>query len=218
MVPFPTMQPPIHPVDLMSSLPTLIVLAAGQGRRFAGDGHKLQAPLGAGTVLGSTLRAVVASGLPMLVVTRAPLLETAARVVDLRDIVVLSESEAARGMGHSIRAGVAERAGSSGWLVLPGDLPLVRPQTLQAVASALSSHPVVFAQVRGRRGHPVGFAPELFPELMQLEGDEGARRLLARYPVHGQEVDDPGALMDVDTVEDLDSVRQAWQTARVGPA
>lgn len=196
-----------------AQVPTVIVLAAGLGRRFQGGSHKLQAALGDSTVLGRTLSAVMASGLPMLVVTRAALLDAVASVVARRDIVVLSEAEAARGMGHTIRAGVAERAGAAGWLVMPGDLPLVQPRTLQAVATALSQHPVVFAQHRGRRGHPVGFGAELFPELMQLEGDEGARRVVARYPVHGQEVDDPGALMDVDTLADLDAVRQALHAA-----
>jgi molybdenum cofactor cytidylyltransferase len=53
----------------------------------------------------------------------------------------------------------------------------------------------------------VGFAAELLSELRRLSGDEGARRLLARYPAHGIELDDPGVLVDVDTVEDLASAR-----------
>jgi molybdenum cofactor cytidylyltransferase len=67
----------------------------------------------------------------------------------------------------------------------------------------LPQHAVVFAQYQGRRGHPVGFAAELFSELVQLTGDEGARRVAARYPSFGVEVDDPGVLIDVDTADDL---------------
>ena len=50
-------------------------------------------------------------------------------------------------------------------------------------------------------------APELYSELVTLSGDEGARRLVARYPAHGVEVDDPGVLVDVDTEADLEKVR-----------
>jgi molybdenum cofactor cytidylyltransferase len=107
-----------------------------------------------------------------------------------RDIVVLSEAEAARGMGFSIATGVAERSGAPGWLVLPGDMPLVQSATLLAVATALEQYPVVYAQHRGRRGHPVGFAAELYSELILLSGDDGARRIMARYPAFGQEVPD----------------------------
>jgi molybdenum cofactor cytidylyltransferase len=61
----------------------------------------------------------------------------------------------------------------------------------------------------------VGFAAELLSELLQLSGDEGARRLVARYPAYGAEVQDPGVLLDVDTVADLESARQQ---APAGPA
>src|SRR5205085_1041517 len=35
----------------------------------------------------------------------------------------------------------------------------------------------------------------------------GARRLVARYPAYGVEIDDPGILIDIDTEEDLASAR-----------
>ena len=143
-------------------------------------------------------------------------IERRARMVAGRDVVtVASASRQGReqGMGHSIAAGVAARPDAQGWLVLPGDMPMVRASSMRAVASALAGHPVVFAQYRGRRGHPVGFAAELFPDLLRLTGDEGARRIVARYPSMGLEVDDPGVLVDVDTESDLDAVRAAYETA-----
>jgi molybdenum cofactor cytidylyltransferase len=67
---------------------------------------------------------------------------------------------------------------------------------------------VAYAQYKGRRGHPVGFSAELYSELIQIDGDDGARRVVARYPAHGVDVDDPGALLDVDTEADLDTLRK----------
>ena len=187
----------------MDTPPAIIVLAAGQGSRFKGDKHKLDQALAGSTVLGCTLRHAIASQLPVLLVTTAPFVEIASHQLARRDILVLEPAQAFRGMGSSIAAGVAERPGASGWLVLPGDMPLVQPQTLRDVAKALAQHAVVYAQHHGRRGHPVAFASELYSELIALDGDEGARRIVARYPVHGEEVDDPGVLLDVDTVDDL---------------
>ena len=195
--------------------PTIVVPAAGRGSRFGGPLHKLEQPFEGGTVLGATLRHAIETQLPVLVVTTAALAPLVARQVATRDILVLSSGEAARGMGYTIAAGVAERSGSPGWIVLPADMPLLRPSTVLAVATALEQHPVVYAQYRGRRGHPVAFAAELYSELILLDGDDGARRVVARYPSHGQDVDDPGALLDVDTVTDLDLLRAsaAAQTA-----
>jgi molybdenum cofactor cytidylyltransferase len=190
--------------------PTVVVLAAGRGTRFAGgDGHKLAQPLAGDSVLGRTLHNVLASRLPFVVVT-TPALAALARAAVPADELVLLDDGAPFGMGHSIAAGVAARPHADGWLVQPGDMPLVQPQTLLAVAQGLAEHhAVAYAQHRGRRGHPVAFGSELFSELIMLGGDEGARRLIARYPAHAVDVDDPGVLVDVDTVEDLQNVTSA---------
>ena len=195
----------------MKASPAVIVLAAGAGSRFGGPTHKLSQRLGHSSVLGATLRNALDTRMPVVVVTTELLSDAARRLVAARDVVVLPAADSAAaeplGMGYSIATGVAARPDASGWLVLPGDMPLVRASTLLAVARSLDQHAVAFAQYRGRRGHPVGFAAELYSELVTLAGDEGARRLVARYPAQGVEVDDDGVLIDVDTVEDLRRVR-----------
>lgn len=193
--------------------PSIIVVAAGRGSRFGavspGGRPKLEQPFGTSTVLGTTVRNAVQSQLPVVVVTVAALLPCASAHLAQKDIVVVSDDEAARGMGHSIASGVAERSGAPGWLVLPGDMPLVQPGTLLAVASALEHHAIAYAQHRGRRGHPVGFSSELYSELVLLKGDEGARRIVARYPAFAVEVADAGVLIDIDTPADLEAARTA---------
>ena len=197
----------------MPTTRTVIVLAAGRGSRFAAGSHKLAAPLGDGrSVLATTLGQAIASHLHVVVVTTEPFADLARQSVAARDVVVMPEvgsdpGATAVGMGHSISAGVRARPHAAGWLILPGDMPLVQPSTLVAVARLLDDHAVVYAQHRGKRGHPVGFAPELYSELLALSGDEGARRLVARYPAFGVELDDPGILVDIDTEEDLASAR-----------
>lgn len=204
---------------LKSSGPVVVVLAAGRGSRFRGEGHKLSQPFGEGSVLARTLENVIASGLPLVVVTTAELVPLARAVVAARDIVLLppvgSSSREPLGMGYTIACGVHARANAPGWLILPGDMPLVQPQTLRAVARALGQEPVVYPQYRGQRGHPVGFSVELCTELVTLQGDEGARRLLARYPSQALDLDDPGVLVDVDTDADLAQARQLLAAAAV---
>lgn len=202
--------------------PTIVVVAAGRGSRFRpalpAAQPKLEQAFGSSTVLGTTLRNAVQSQLPVVLVTTAAHLASASAQLARRDIVVLDDEEAAGGMGHSIAAGVAERSGAPGWLVLPGDMPLVQPGTLLAVATALENHAVAYAQHKGRRGHPVGFSSELYSELVLLKGDEGARRIVARYPAFGQEVADAGVLVDIDTPADLDAARAAAAALPVFPA
>ncbi|MGQ3050747.1 MAG: nucleotidyltransferase family protein [Roseateles sp.] len=186
--------------------PAVVVLAAGRGSRFRGSGHKLEQHLdgmpGADTLLARSLRHAIATQLPVVVVTTPALAPAVHKLVAARDVVTLSERDA-QGMGHSIVAGVSATGDADGWLILPADMPLVQPATILAVAHGLERYPVCYAQYRGIQGHPVGFGTELYSELMALQGDEGARRIVARYAAQPIAVDDPGVLVDVDTEEDL---------------
>ena len=167
--------------------PVVLVLASGRGERFVasgGSGSKLRAPLAGKPVIEHTLDAVRASGLPWHL-----------------------EEGAHEGMGDCIAAAVSATADASGWLVLPGDLPLVRPQTLQAVAAAIALHAVVTPLYRGRRGHPVGFAAGCREALLLLNGPQGAALVVRAYDAAHRmgslEIDDPGIVTDIDTVQDL---------------
>ena len=116
-------------------LPTVLILASGQGARFRAAGgttHKLQARLGERTVLEHTLAAVHESGLPWHL-----------------------EDAGHPGMADSIAAAVRATAAAAGWLVLPGDLPLVQAATLRSLAAALRGHTVV-VPVRGGPARPPG--------------------------------------------------------------
>lgn len=197
---------------MMKRRPVVVVLAAGRGSRFRGSGHKLEQPLGGAkgsdTVLARSLRHAIETQLRVVVVTTPALAPAVHRLVAARDVIVLAEQDAQGrpqpiGMGHSIVAGVSATGDADGWLILPADMPLVQPSTILAVAQGLERYPVCYAQYRGMQGHPVGFGTELYSELMALRGDEGARRIVARYAAQPIEVDDPGVHIDVDTAEDL---------------
>jgi molybdenum cofactor cytidylyltransferase len=163
--------------------PVVLVLASGRGERFrasGGEGSKLHAPLAGRTVIAHTLAAVQASGLPWHV-----------------------EDAGHPGMGDSIAAAVRAKPDAGGWLVLPADLPLVRPASLRAVAKALEQASVVVPVYRGTRGHPVAFGHEHGPALQALAGTEGAAAIVRASLWLRLELDDPGIVTDVDTVEDL---------------
>lgn len=194
--------------------PAIVVLAAGRGMRFHGRGHKLvqqldgaaEAP--AESLLARTVRHALATRLRVVVVTTQALVSQLENLLPTADVVVLPElnnqgKPSLFGMGHSIAAGVGAAGDAEGWLILPGDMPRLRPASMLAVADAILHYPVAYAQHLGHQGHPVGFGTELYSELIGLQGDQGARRIVARYPSHAVNLDDPGVLIDVDTVEDL---------------
>ena len=72
-------------------------------------------------------------------------------------------------------------------------------------AEALYAEAAAFDPAGGQRGHPVAFGGALGDELARLDGDEGARSLLARHAERlvAVPVGDPGIFRDVDTPSDL---------------
>ena len=175
--------------------PTVLILASGRGERFqasGGQGSKLQALLHGKPVLQHTLDAVRASGLPFHV-ERGP----------------------HPGMGDSIAAAVRATREATGWLILPGDLPLIQPATLLALAQALAQHPVVRPVYQGQRGHPVGFAALCRAELLDLKGNQGAAPVVKVRGAINLEVSDAGTVTDIDTLDDL--TRVAACLARQAP-
>ena len=70
---FEPLRPGLASLKGVGASPAVVVLAAGLGSRFSGAGHKLAQSLGGTSVLATTLAQVVASGLPLVVVTTAAL-------------------------------------------------------------------------------------------------------------------------------------------------
>jgi molybdenum cofactor cytidylyltransferase len=126
---------------------------------------------------------------------------------------ILESSRTARGLGASLAAGVAASANADGWIVALGDMPFIRPDTIAAVRAKLEGGAAIVAPVlvaTGERGHPVGFARALKDELAALDGDEGARAVIARHRdgLVTIPVDDPGIVVDIDTPGDLQEARR----------
>ena len=175
--------------------PTVLILAAGRGERFAASGarvHKLDALLAGQRVLDHVLAAVRQSGLPHHVVRAAD--------------VQVPDGSSVSGMGDSIAAGVRATSGAAGWMILPGDLPLIQPRTLRAIAAAPACA-VLVPRYEGQRGHPVRFAASCGPALMKLQGNQGAapvvRAQAALDLIATLDLDDAGIITDIDTLDDL---------------
>lgn len=177
----------------MDARPVVVVLAATGA--FAAQGSPVQTRADAGPQLLATLRQVVASGLPVVVVTTAALAALAGSTVATADVVPVPQGgQAVINEGTAISAGVLARPQAPGWLLLPASLSQVQPATLNRLAAALADHSVAYAQYRGHRGHPIAVSAELFSELVSLNADDGMRKLLARYPAHGVDVADAGVV------------------------
>lgn len=193
-----------------------LILAAGASTRFAG-GHKLLADFRGKPLIAHVFKLAISAPLDFrLVVTGARVGEIAA-LADAAGLRSLHNSEFAAGLSTSLRAGLAALPPDcDGAIVLLGDMPLIRPETLRAILAVAETNPAFTAIIpthEGKWGHPVLLKRALFDDLAMLTGDQGARKLLqSRKDVLTFEVDDPGILADLDTREALNSLENINNT------
>lgn len=165
------------------SAPSIVVLAAGLSRRF-GTQNKLLIDWESEPLIRRVVITAQQCG-PVIVVTGHEAPEVEGALVGL-PVTFASNGRYLEGMGTSIAAGVrAAPLDATGFLIVPGDMPRLRAETLstltglrQAEASFSPGVGIATCRATWGRSAPTYFDARYRTELEQLEGDEGARSLL----------------------------------------
>ncbi len=178
-----------------------MILAAGTGSRFRGKpGEKLLVVTHGRPLLAHAIDPAREAHLDELVIVEG---STDLRKLVPDDATLLHNSQWQSGQATSLRVAVdwCQRQGHDAVVVGLGDLPGLTVEAWRAVADAPGG-PIVIATYRGRRGHPVRLDADVWPSL-PIDGDEGARVVIARHPELVTEVACSGSPIDIDTREDL---------------
>jgi len=115
-----------------------------------------------------------------------------------------------QGQSSSVRAGLESISdGTEAVVFLLADMPFVTSDLVGALIQRYrqSLAPLVATWAGGRRANPVLFDRDTFPDLLALKGDQGGRAIFRRFEREFVEWDD-AVLLDVDTPEDLERLRE----------
>lgn len=186
-----------------------ILLAAGLSRRMGQA--KLLLDLGGQPVIRRSAECVLAGGVDELtVVTGVEHGALGSALAGLPVRLVVNPSPEA-GQGSSISVGIgALSAGTRAALIALGDQPWLPREVIPALLAALArtGTAIVAPRYREGRGNPVLFSRAVFPELLELSGDRGARSVIERDPGRVLLVDlDLATPADLDTRADYDRLR-----------
>jgi len=183
-----------------------VVPAAGSAERFGGK--KLLALVDGEPLLDRTIAALLDGGVDQIVVVVGP---DAAELT--RDVNSFSDPrvwpvvnpDPSRGMFSSLQVGMSEAQGDA-LLVLPADMPFVRPATVRLLLGAFAKKSaIVSPRFNGKRGHPVILPPALRDQIRSADALLTLHDILKRHPEMRVEVDvdDRGVVQDVDRPDDL---------------
>lgn len=190
----------------------LIILAAGQASRLGIP--KLLLPVQGQTLLRFTVERLLASPADATIVVlgaEADLLADELAGLPVRTVI---NDRYAEGLSTSLQAGLRALPPTTvAAIVALGDQPLVTADIVRTLIERYveTRAPIVYPSYNGQQGNPVLFDRQLFPELLTLSGDAGARRLIRAYGDAALAVSFATAepLRDVDTWEDYEAVRRA---------
>jgi len=186
-----------------------VILAAGSSSRLGQPKQLIQ--IAGKTLLERAIQSASETGCtPILVVLGANHAHILAKTALGGAIPVLNEAWS-EGMSTSIRVGIhtlqTVALHTKGAVVMTCDQPSVTPAHLLALISeGEHSGQVVVSAYAGRRGVPAYFPARVFPTLLQLQGDAGARTLLSDAPA----LDLPHGELDIDTPADLAQAKKLF--------
>lgn len=194
----------------------ILLPAAGASQRMRGRDKLLQDVAGRPLLQVVAERATRAS--PHVAVTLRE--EDSAREAVLAGLPVtrLVVEDATEGMAASLRAGArwAMTLPVRALMIALPDMPEITAEDMRALIRAQAQHahlPLRATDMTRRPGHPTLLPHALFGDLLQLRGDEGARRLLAAHPPRLHPLTGHRALTDLDTPEDW----AAWRARAASP-
>jgi molybdenum cofactor cytidylyltransferase len=206
------MQADGKPRDPKAPRVAAVVLAAGRSTRM-GAQNKLLADVGGVPMVRRVVETALGSkARPVVVVTGHQAADVRAALSGL-DVRLIDNPDYATGLAGSLKAGIrAVPAECDGALILLGDMPRISAEHVDRLveAFAAASESIAVPVHEGRQGNPVLWPRRYFAELLQLEGDAGAKRLIATHSDDVRNVDlgTDAIFADVDTPEALARVRK----------
>jgi molybdenum cofactor cytidylyltransferase len=185
-----------------------IILAAGRSTRMGGP-NKLLAELGGKTLVRIVTEQALASKAKGVIVVTGHQAEQVEKALHGLNVKFVRNPDFAQGLAGSVKAGVAAVPGDAdGAVICLGDMPLIDAHLIDRLIEAFApdrGNLIAVPVSDNRRGNPVLWSRRFFNELMTLDGDIGARHLIARHseavaevPVEGH-----GAFLDIDTPQAL---------------
>jgi molybdenum cofactor cytidylyltransferase len=197
----------VEPRDASRISVAAVILAAGAGSRFGAE--KLLSTLDGKPLVRHVVDAAVNAGLKPIVVVEPPGQRLAS--VDLAPARRVVNPDPGEGLSSSVRLGlralVADAAVAiDAAVILPGDQPRVRSDTIRALIEAAGRSPrtpFILARHADGSPNPILALRSIWRLADELAGDRGFGPVLAAHPELVREVSVDGANPDIDTTEDL---------------
>ncbi len=183
----------------------VLILAAGEGKRMGSIKQLLK--FGGSTFLEETIKKYSAYCQDILVtigfhkeVIRSNIKEIGFEFQEIK--------EYQEGMSASFRE--ARTFDADYFLVTPCDLPLIEDNSIEMLIKAYGDNKgeIIVPRFMGKKGHPVIFPIALQSSFKKIKGDIGARDIIKEKGCIYVDLDDPGVIADIDTLNEYMKIKE----------
>lgn len=178
-----------------------VIAAAGKSQR-TGEFNKLELDLGGKSVLARSVESMLAYCSKVYVVVGHYRDSLARLLGELHNVEIVFNPCYENGMFSSVKAGLANIKAPR-FFFMPGDCPCVTADVFKQML--LIDRPIVVPRYRNQPGHPVLMHSTLIPQILQGPY-QSLREFINDQGCVFAEVDCPGILMDIDTIEDYQRI------------
>ena len=197
-----------------------VILAAGESRRM-GKQNKLLLPIGGEALLVKLVASVCASDVGQVLVVIGHEAEKIRRELNEFPLNFVYNPNFSEGMTTSIKYGVKMVSHEcDGLLICLGDMPFINTSEINKLIHAYVKNRIkgegliVVPVFKRQRGNPVLFSIEFRNDILEHKKESGCKEVIMKNSdsVMEIEMDDEKMLLDVDTMEDYQSVSDLFVT------
>ncbi len=195
------------PVASAATRAAAVVLAAGLSSRMGTN--KLLAQIDGKPLLRKVVEAALKSSASPVIVVTGSEAEIVEATLSGLTVSIMRNPDFRRGLSTSLICGInAVPEECDGAVIMLGDMPAVPPELIDRLIAAFNpedGREICVATYHNKRGNPILWSKQFFDEIRKLEGDVGAKSLIAKNQelVCEVEASDDGPLIDIDTPEAL---------------
>ena len=186
----------------------IIILAAGSSSRLGKPKQNLVYK--GKTLLQRAIKAGLDSACNNVMVVLGANLDSIKPTITHSRVRIIYNQDWEEGMASSIRIGISTiqrlEPKTTSVILMLCDQPFVDASLLNELVQKKSLKGIVASSYNGITGAPVLFDAAYFGELLLLKGQEGAKKLLLKYPNDIDTVSFPLGSIDIDTIEDYEKL------------
>ncbi|MEL6223856.1 MAG: nucleotidyltransferase family protein [Cyanobacteria bacterium J06627_8] len=198
----------------------IIILAAGASRRM-GQPKQLLSYRGQ-TLLSHVIQCALASSCSSVIIVLGAHSSKIAPTIEQFSIEIIINSDWHQGVSSSIRCGLnyLREKSIGGVIFLTCDQPFISTEIIERLIRLYdqSNQPIIASQYGKIVGIPCLFTCSVYPELMQVQGDSGAKSIIKKNRSRIATVEFPRGAIDLDTPADYQQfIREQSSTIGSNP-